>query len=90
MHNCPVLHELRKRIKDHYYQLRYFTLTQSTAKQKQQRQLQRVGHQLGLVRDITLLAQSLDTVTSTPASEEFYAEIETMAGRFQRNALKNI
>ena len=82
------LHELRKRVKDRYYQQRYFQQIQYSGEKLSQQQLWRIGHQLGAARDLTLLMQSMATAPITPARESFLTKIEALAMRYQRNAMR--
>jgi CHAD domain-containing protein len=83
------LHRLRKRVKDHQYQLRYW-LPRPGAHAARQRRLKRAGQDLGLAHDLWQLRDDLASGQSGPLARQRLAVIEVLARRRGERALRRL
>jgi hypothetical protein len=83
------LHRLRKRVKDHQYQMRYWA-PPAARHPARQRRLQRAGQDLGLAHDLLLLRDDLAAARSGPRVRQQCAAIEALARRRSARAVRRL
>lgn len=83
------LHRLRKRVKDHQYQLRDWVAHPGDYGAEEKR-LRHAGHELGLVRDLLRLREDIATTPTTSASRATLAALEALALRHRKRAIQHL